>query len=320
MSTRFDTIQLEQIAKDRVKIFVTKGEPPPTTLKVAMNEVGGFRSDHAVALTGIDIEAKAKLVEAAFWASCEYGPEDYESVATRLVRTDKVDASTNEQATASWSITLKSPDERKVGRVVSNAVTELALASIPGMFVLNAGSNPVAFGVYRPAVVPAAMVPQHVVFLDGGETIVTSVVPNPPDVVVAPDLAAPDLTAPSGPTIPMPLGCLVGARSGDKGGNANLGVFARTKPAWAWLDAFLTVDKLRELLPETVPLVVDRYRFPALLSVNFVLHDLLGEGVASSTRQDAQAKSLGEWLRSRVVEIPESLLDEPVRRSDDQSC
>ena len=101
---------------------------------------------------------------------------------------------------------------------------------------------------------------------------------------------------------------MVGARSGDKGGNANLGVFARNDAAWAWLDAFLTIDRLRELLPEIAELPVRRYPLPALRSLNFVIHGLLEEGVAASTRQDPQAKSLGEWLRAREVEIPEALL------------
>ena len=105
-----------------------------------------------------------------------------------------------------------------------------------------------------------------------------------------------------------PIGRVVGARSGDKGGNANLGVFARTDEAWEWLDGFLTTERLKELLPECEPLPVDRYRLPNIRSLNFVVRGLLQEGVAASTRQDAQAKSLGEWLRARHVDIPEVLL------------
>jgi hypothetical protein len=118
----------------------------------------------------------------------------------------------------------------------------------------------------------------------------------------------PDAAAPGGPSVRAPLGRVVGARSGDKGGNANLGVFARSDAAWAWLDATLTTERLRALLPEAAELAIDRHRLPALRSLNFVLHGLLEEGVAASTRQDGQAKSLGEWLRARVVEIPEALL------------
>lgn len=307
VSARFDTIHLDQIDTDRVRVSGTKGEPPPPTLKVAMNEVGGFRNDMAIALTGLDIELKAKLVEDAFWVACPFQPSDFASVTTRIVRTDKTDPASNEEAVALWRITLKDPDERKVGRSVANAVTEIALATIPGLFGVSGGpSGGSAYGVYRPAVVPAELVPQHVLILGGEETVVDSVAPAAIVHVVGDD--GPVTVAPDGPTVARPIGTLFGARSGDKGGNANLGVFARSDQAWAWLDAFLTTDKLRELLPETAPLAVDRYRLPALRSLNFVIHDLLQEGVAASTRQDAQAKSLGEWLRSRVVEIPTALL------------
>ena len=310
VTARFDTIQVEQVEPDRVRVHGTRGEPPPATLKVAMNEVGGFRNDMAIALTGLDIEAKASLVEEAFWEACPFAPEDFASVTTRVVRTDKPDPETNEEATALWRITVKDPDERKVGRAVSNAVTELGLATIPGLYGVGGGPGGArSYGVYRPAVVPADLVPQHVVVRGGSRTVVDSVAPagGAVDVVAAPGPSAP---APTGSTERAPLGRVVGTRSGDKGGNANLGVFARDDRAWAWLDEQLTVERLRDLLPETAALQVDRHRFPALRSLNFVVHGLLQEGVAASTRTDGQAKSLGEWLRARVVDIPTALLDE----------
>jgi hypothetical protein len=310
VTARFDTIELDQVGPDRVRIRGAKGEPPPPTLKVAMNELGGYRNDIGVALTGLDIEAKARLVEDAFWEACPYTPSDFASVTTRVVRTDKIDPASNEEAVAVWRLTLKDPDERKVGRAVSNAVVELGLATIPGFFGVGGGPREGrAYGVYRPALVPADLVPQHVVVLGGDRTVVESVAPTPESSTVA-MASAPGPTAapPGGATVAAPLGRVVGARSGDKGGSANLGVFARSDEGWAWLDGFLTVDRLRALLPETADLAVDRYRLPALRSLNFVIHGMLQEGVAASTRQDAQAKSLGEWLRARVVDIPTVLL------------
>ncbi len=122
-----------------------------------------------------------------------------------------------------------------------------------------------------------------------------------------------DVAAPSpftvGETTRAPLGSIVGARSGDKGGNANVGVFTRSADAFDWLDDFLTVERLSELLPEVAEMRVDRVRFPKIWSLNFVIHGLLQEGVAASTRQDAQAKAVGEWLRARVVDMPVSLLE-----------
>ena len=309
VTARFDTIELEQIGRDRVRITGTRGEPPPPTLKVAMNELGGFRNDLSVALVGLDIEAKAALVEDAFWAACPHRPEEFASVTTSLVRTDQPDPPTNEQAVAALRITVKDPDERKVGRAFSNAFIEIALASIPGFFGLRGGPSAGSpYGVYRPALVPAELVPQHVVVGDA-HTVVESVAPAGAALgsPVAPAPRA-DAMAPGGPTRRAPIGLVVGARSGDKGGNANLGVFARTDVAWAWLREYLTTDRLRELLPELAPLPVDRYELPALRSLNFLIHGLLQEGVAASTRQDGQAKSLGEWLRARVVDLPIELV------------
>ncbi len=308
VTTRFDTIRLTQAGPDRVRIDSVRGEPPPSTLKVATNEMGGYRSQITVGLTGLDIEAKAALVHDAFWRACPHDPGDYAKVTERVVRTDKTDPGTNEEATAVWRLSVFDNDEKRLGRTLSDAMNELALATIPGMFSPASAARPRAFGVYRPATVSASAVPQYVTFLDGERTVV--------DPVQAPDGARPAVPSPAphaggrdwGTTSPSPLGLVVGTRSGDKGGNANLGVFARSAEAFEWLDGFLSTERLRELLPEAAPLPVDRHRLPNIWSLNFVIHGLLGEGVAASDRQDPQAKSLGEWLRARVVEIPEILL------------
>jgi hypothetical protein len=307
VTTRFDTIQLERVGADRVRMYGIRGEPPPSTLKVCLNRAGGFRNDMSVCLTGLDIEAKAALVEESFWKACPFAPEDFASVRTRLVRTEKPDPETNEQAVAILKISAKDPDEKKVGRAFSNAVIELALASIPGFFGVGGGPGPGRpFGVYEPACIPAEAVPQEVVVLGGETREVSSVIPQGSVRVEA--SAGPAASAPGGPTTRAALGTVYGTRSGDKGGNANLGVFARSDEAWAWLDGFLSVERLCELLPEVAVLEVERHRLPAIRSLNFVIHGLLEEGVAASTRQDPQAKSLGEWLRARVVDLPEALL------------
>lgn len=114
---------------------------------------------------------------------------------------------------------------------------------------------------------------------------------------------------PAGPVRRAPLGILAGARSGDKGGSANVGVWVRTDEEYRWLAHALTVDALRELLPETEHLEVARYLLPKLRAVNFVIQDILGKGVAYQARFDPQAKGIGEWLRSREIDIPESLLE-----------
>ncbi len=307
VTTRFDTIEVAAIGPDRVRISGATGEPPPARLKVVTNELGGYRQDLRVALTGLDIEAKADLVERAFWRASPHRPEEYERVTTRLARTDKADPATNDEAVAVWHLTVRDHDERTVGRPLANAAVEIALTTVPGFFSLSAAPGPAEpFGVYRPALVDADVVPQYVTFLDGPTILVESVAPaGAPPTVDGPDVPEPlELE----PTERAPLGRVLGARSGDKGGHANVGVFARTDDAYRWMVGFLTVERLRELLPEARDLVVEAYDLPHLRARNFVIRDLLEEGVAASSRLDKQAKGLGEWLRSRVVEIPRALL------------
>lgn len=305
VTSRFDTIELEQVAPDRVRIFNTKGEPPPPTLKVAMNEWGGHRHDMTIALTGLDIEAKAELLSTAFWSECRTPRDQFASVSERVIRTDKEDPASNEEASAQWRLTLKDPDERKLGRPIFDAMTGLALANIPGFYGISMGSAS-PFGVYTPAMIDPALVPMDVVFLDGPRTVVDSTSPDTPTSVTP--TPGPTVPVPGGPTRRLPLGTVVGARSGDKGGNANLGVFARSDEAYVWMEQLLTPDRIRELLPEAAELQIDVHPLPSIRSINVVIHGILQEGVAASTRQDGQAKSLGEWLRARHVDIPVSLV------------
>ncbi len=308
VTARFDTIAIEQAADDRVRLSGVRGEPPPDRLKVAINELGGYRNELAVALTGLDLDAKAALAASAFWDACPSEPSDFASVTSRVVPTAKEDPATNEEATAAWRLVVKDPDEQKVGRAFSNAMIETALASIPGFYGLTGGpSAATPYGVYRPALVPVPLVPQYVTILGGPETEVDSVAPAGDVSIEEP---TPESFAPwTGATVDAPLGRLVGARSGDKGGDANLGVFVRRPDAWPWLAGFLTVERLRNLLPEVEDLAIERFAFGNLLALNFVIEGLLEEGVSASSRQDAQAKSLGEWLRARIVPIPGELLD-----------
>ncbi|MFF0015804.1 acyclic terpene utilization AtuA family protein [Streptomyces sp. NPDC005374] len=302
VTARLDTVELTQDGPDRVRISGVRGEAPPPTLKVGLNRLGGFRNEVVFVLTGLDIEAKAALVR-----------EQLEPVLAKtadvrwdLSRTDRPDADTEETASALLRLVVRDPDQEVVGRALSGAAVELALASYPGFHVLAPPGKGSPYGVFEDVYVPHGAV-DHVAVLHDGRRIPvapaqdTAVLAYPPP----PPLPAP---LPPGPTRRASLGLVVGARSGDKGGNANIGVWARTDEAWRWLAHTLTVDRLRELLPETAELNVTRHDLPNLRALNFVVEGILGEGVAAQHRFDPQAKALGEWLRSRHLEIPEALL------------
>jgi hypothetical protein len=308
-TTHFDTVELAQDGEHRVSISGVRGSAPPPTLKVALNESGGYRNTMTLVLTGLDIEAKAAFAEQLLFEVLG-GRDRFAEVDVRLLRFDRPDAPSNAEATAHLRVTVKDPDPRVVGRAFSNATMELALGGYAGFHTTTPPSAESAFGIYHPAAVPREALTHTVVLPDGSR----SVVADPPHAGDAASLTSggrnsASSSAPTGPTTRAPLGAVVGARSGDKGGNANIGLWTRTDAEYAWLRGFLTEERLRELLgPEAAELDLDIYELGNLRALNVVVHGILGDGVASSTRPDPQAKGLGEYLRSRLVDIPESLL------------
>jgi hypothetical protein len=303
VTARFDTIELADDGPDRVRIRGVRGEAPPPTTKVCLNHLGGWRNDATFVLTGLDIEAKAELVREQLLAALPKPPRD---VDWMLARTDREDADTEVEASALLRLTVKDADPKVVGRAFSGAAVELALASYPGFTMTAPPSDGTPYGVYTPAYVSSKLVEHHVVLPDGSNVdIEPSVQAQELEDVPAPELPTP---LPTGSSARVPLGRVAGARSGDKGGDANIGVWVNSDDAWRWLANFLTVPQFKALLPETAELPVTRHLFPKLRAVNFVVEGLLGEGVSSSARFDPQGKGLGEWLRARHVHVPEVLL------------
>jgi hypothetical protein len=299
---RVDTIELSDDGPDRVRISGVKGEPPPPTLKVSLNSIGGFRNEMTLVLTGLDIEAKAELVRRQLETSLTVKPAELEWT---LARTDHADAVTEEAASALLRCVVRDADPANVGRQFSSAAVELALASYPGFTSTSPPGDGQVYGVFTPGYVDAADVPHVAVRADGTRV---DIAPATQTLALAPvpPFALPE-PLPFGETRRVPLGLIAGARSGDKGGAANVGVWVRTGAHWRWLAHTLTVDKLRELLPETADLPVTRHVLPNLWAVNFVIDGILGQGVAYRARFDPQAKGLGEWLRSRYIDIPVEL-------------
>ena len=302
-TARFDTISLSDDGPDRVLISGARGEPPPPTLKVSLNSIGGFRNSATFVLTGLDVDAKAALVRRQLEAALTVRPAELDWT---LARTDRPDADTEQTASALLTCAVRDPDKNTVGRRFSAAAVELALASYPGFHTTAPPSDAAVYVLFTPGYVPAGEVSHTAVRADGSR------VPIPPadeTLALAPvtEPALPE-PPPAGPTRRLPLGTIAGARSGDKGGGANIGVWVRTDDQWRWLANTLTVDLLRELLPEAGNLPVTRHLLPGIRAVNFVIDDILGKGVAYQARFDPQAKGLGEWLRSRHVDIPETIL------------
>lgn len=302
----FDSFQAEQVGVDRVRVTGVKGSSPPPTHKVCMNLDGGHRISTELMLTGLDIERKAKTLSDVLFDSVG-GREQFDQVTELLLRTDKPDPQSNDEATATLRIIVQSHDPKKVGRLFTAKMVELAIANYAGFYGRPASTSSGAVVAHWPALIGSQHIIERVHIGDTTVDIVPTSQLNLPPVHYQPAEYTP-LSTPEGTTQHLPLGQIFGARSGDKGGAANVGVWAQSDAAYGFLYHYLTVERLKELLPDMARYKIDRYALPNIKALNFFIHDVLGEGISASTRTDGQAKSLGEYLRAKYIDIPECLL------------
>ena len=302
----FDTLKIEEVEKDKVFVSGCRGSSPPDKHKVCINLAGGFRNGMEIILTGLDIEDKAKVFTDALFNSVG-GRKQFDEVSIQLHRTDKENPNSNEEAMASLLVSVKSKDQNLVGRLFSAKIIELALANIPGFFAQGGvkSSGPVI--IYWPALVDSKHIKEKV-HIDGEEI----------EVIPTSQLELEEIYYQKEPIKIKKIkkedekevyfGEIYGTRSGDKGGCANLGVWAKNVNSFAFLHDFLTVKKLKELLPDLNQYKIERFELANINSLNFYIHDILQDGVSSNDKKDGQAKSLGEYLRAKKVKVPQSII------------
>ena len=306
--SHFDTLKIEDIEKDRVYVSGCRGSSPPKEHKVCINLSGGFRNGMEVILTGLDIEEKAEVFANALFNSVG-GKNQFDEVSIQLHRTDKENPSSNEEAMASLVISVKSMDAELVGRLFSAKIIELALANIPGFFAQGGvkSSGPVI--VYWPALIDSKHIKEVVHINDQEIEIIPTSQMDFEDIYYQKEpIEIEEVEMKDEETINF--GDIYGTRSGDKGGCANLGVWAKNSKSFAFLIRYLSVDKLKELLPDLRDFSIDRYELANINSLNFYIHDILQDGVSSNNRKDGQAKSLGEYLRAKEIKVPKNLLED----------
>ncbi|MFZ5848859.1 MAG: acyclic terpene utilization AtuA family protein [Actinomycetota bacterium] len=305
----FGSLRVEEVAEDRVLISGCTGLPPQGDLKISLNLAGGYRNSMTFRIPRPDVELKARWVEAQL-TSVLGGAERFDELKFELVRCDSDNARTAEEAAASLRVTAKSTDQQRVDREFSNAVLELGLSSYAGFHTSSPPASARQFLKFWPCLLVADEVEQRVVFLDGGQTVVPWTpgegAPREPEARTGAG-SMPRADA-SSAVVPVELGQLCGARSGDKGGSANVGLWARSDAVFDWLLVSLTTERFVDLVPETAGLRIQRHVFANLKAVNFVVYGFLGDGASAHTTPDTQAKGLGEFLRSRTVEVPATLL------------
>lgn len=302
--TRLDSICVEQIAPDVVGIRGMRGAPPPPTTKVSITALGGFQNGTVFVLTGLDAERKAELMKEALSALLESKP-GIEELRFEILGAVKGNPATQLEASTFLRVGVKGAED-SVGRAFFDAVVEVGLANYPGLFSMSGDARGAkSFGVYWPAIVPQSKL-LHKVVLEDGRSLDVALPPCEP-LRKRHSAVRADFTEDADVRM-VSLGTIANARSGDKGGNGNVGLWVKTREHYDWLVGYLTAERLRALLPEATALEVRAYPLPNLLAINFVIVGLLGGGATETLRFDAQAKALGEYVRAKEVPIPLALL------------
>lgn len=304
VTVHLDSVTLEQLGTDRVRIGPVRGSAPPPTAKVAIFAPIGYQLSQMVFMTAPHVEEKTRLLRAQL----------IDALGSDLLDLDVVrfgapveDPASQAEATVAVRVMATSKDPAPLQRLV-RLIDSLYLSSFPGYHLDSAAprcAGPSARIEYWPALLDFGEVDHRAIMADG--TVVHPEVPPRADEPSAVPDDPGQTNVWAGRSVP--LGTLAHARSGDKGGNVNVGVWVSNPAAWEWLRTTLTTETFRRLISETKELSLVRHELPHLRAVHFVVKGLLGSGGSSNLRVDQVGKSFGEYLLAKHTTIPEELVN-----------
>ncbi|MBD3915071.1 DUF1446 domain-containing protein [Nocardioides hwasunensis] len=300
------SIRLEDEGPDRVRVSGVRGTAPTPFTKLSLSYHGGYRNSMTLGLTGPNVSAKVAWLRDQI-SGYVGSPEDFDAFDISLIGGERPDPESYGAATSWLVVSARDADYERVGREqFADRIVELGISSIPGLYFTGPPTKPRSVGIQWPCLIPKEDVE---IVVDMGEEVVE--VKWGPFSAEAAKPADQSATRAPQPLVDHPaestmvaLGTVLGARSGDKAGIANLGVWAQDDAGFAWLSEWLTEDRLRSLMPELEECPIVRYDFANMQALNFVIYGFLERGVSATMRFDAQAKGLGEYLRARVAPVP----------------
>ena len=297
-----------------VLVTGVRGLPPTSTTKVALTYEGGYRNSMMFAVTGLELEAKLAWIRRQVRELV--GPEEsFDQFRVSIIGPAAVGGSRDE-STAIVAVAVRDGDRDKVGRTAfAGRFAELLTSSIPGLYLIQPPADARRYAVQWPCLFPKDAIAATVNTGHGALAVPWGPASDDPPVLA--DLPRIVASETSGRTAEVAFGTVFGARSGDKAGLANVGVWARTDAAYAWLHQHGGAAELAALLPETGGCRIERSELPRVRAVNFSVYGYLSEGVASNLDLDGQAKGLGEYLRSRPVELPVEIVPRALVRQPD---
>ncbi|KAH8807163.1 hypothetical protein F5884DRAFT_730780 [Xylogone sp. PMI_703] len=314
------TIHIEPTSQpNRVFVHGAKGHPPPPTTKVMVAANGGYQAEVTFYINGLDIPEKAQMIKQQL--DDMFKDSSFSKFSVELYGTPAVDPKSQQAGTVFLRIFAQARRKEDISaQKFRNPIYALRMQSYPG-YHMNLDfrtMDPKPFMEIFPTTIPITSIDHHINISNK-----TTVKIPPPTITVTYPTIRPsyetsnpvDLSS-FGPTERAPLGSIVHARSGDKANNSNVGFFVRNEDEYPWLQSFLTVERIKWLFGEDwhrggadgEKRRVERCEFPNILAVHFRILDFLDGGIASSSRVDGLGKGIGEYLRSRVVDIPTKFL------------
>ncbi|MBM9465698.1 acyclic terpene utilization AtuA family protein [Nakamurella leprariae] len=308
------SVQLDDLGNDRVRMFGVRGLPPTPWTKLSLSYHGGYRNQMTLGLTGPNEGEKIAWITDQLRVQLGEVSE-FDEFDISVIGGERFDPDSYGRATSWLVVAARDSNSERVGREqFSDRIVELGISSVPGLYFTSPPTGPRQVGIQWPCLISKESVDITVDLGDGEQVSVpwaawTLDAAAQPARDTSSRVPSPARTKPEEPSRPIQLGNLLGARSGDKAGIANLGVWAQDDETYRWLADWLTTERLAALLPEVGQHRVARHEFPNLRALNFVVYDFLGRGVSATLRFDAQAKGLGEYFRARVAHVPSVIAD-----------
>ncbi|KAF4549052.1 Hypothetical protein D9617_23g004670 [Elsinoe fawcettii] len=310
-----DEMWFEQLERDRVALRGVKGDLPPPTTKVGLTAKGGYQAEAHWFMTGLDIEQKARMME----AQIRHGLRPYQDLFSKLEFTLNGTAAINSRnqnaATVDFRVLAQAKEESSLMpqsffRPIIDPIMEGYPGATPHLDWRQALPKPIY--EYYVTLLSQEDV-QHTVHLWTGDEVS---IPPPPKTKIYPS-QQPDQpatlsssTRDFGPTIQGPLGWIVHARSGDKGSDCNVGFWVRRQDEYDWLRTILSTEKMVDLLADEYNgQKIDRFELKNMRAIHFLLKDHLDRGVSCSSSYDFLGKNVAEFLRSRWVDLPKKFLN-----------
>jgi hypothetical protein len=315
-----EDVILEEVGKNRVRLTGVTGSAPPSTTKLAVCLLGGYQAELNGYCAGLDTDFKFEMMKSQVLAKID--PKDFTTFSIERYGTSPVDPRSQAECTVMIRYFAQSPRKEAMLQF-KRALFYNGMQGYCGLHLSMdwRTMEPRPYVKYFPALIQQSKVPLFVQFV--GQSSVLNIpaildsrctlkLPKQPNFDSENHLEQGTQTK----TVKKPLGDLVFARSGDKGGNANIGFWVRDARAYPWLKSFLTRSRVMDLLGNDWKdkYAIERCEFRNLNAVHFVVRDILQDGVSSSSVLDGFGKSVGEFIRARIVDLPQDLVEGEAQR------